>query len=130
MIGLIIVTHGQLGHEMIVTLKHITGQNEDIRSISINADDDPIECLEQIKLHVLSADVGAGVIIATDLYGGTPSNLAISLIQPNKTEVIAGVNLPSLLKILEIRKDMPIHEVVKKATESGKKYMVVPSEFL
>jgi mannose PTS system EIIA component len=130
MIGLIIVTHGRLGAEILATLQHITGQQSAISAIGITPDDDPEECLDKIRLETEKLNQGFGVIIATDLFGGTPSNLAISLIEPNKIEVMAGINVPALVKLLTIRKDTPIKEAIKIAIESGKKYMILPSEFL
>ena len=130
MIGLIIVTHGRLGAEILATLHHITGHQQAISVIGIAPDDDPEECLNKIRTEVDNLNQGAGVIIATDLFGGTPSNLAISLIEPNKVEVMAGVNLPALVKLISIRKETPIATAVKLAIESGKKYMILPSEFL
>ncbi len=130
MIGLIIVTHGRLGAEIMATLHHITGQQEALSVIGIAPEDDPEECLNKIRSEVESLNQGQGVIIATDLFGGTPSNLAISLIEPNKVEVMAGVNLPALVKLITIRKEKPIEQVIKLALEAGKKYMIIPSEFL
>ncbi len=130
MIGLLIVTHGRLGAEIMATLHHITGQQKSLSVIGIAPEDDPEECLNKIKHEITILDSGHGVIIATDLFGGTPSNLAISLIEPNKVEVMAGVNLPALIKLITIRKEVPIDKAVKMALEAGKKYMLLPSEFV
>lgn len=130
MIGLIIVTHGRLGAEILATLHHITGQQQGLSVIGIAPEDDPEECLEKIRSEITHLDQGYGVIIATDLFGGTPSNLAISLMEPNKVEVMAGINLPALVKLITIRKDTPIDKAIKIAIEAGKKYMILPSELL
>lgn len=130
MIGLLIVTHGRLGYEIMATLQHITGVQDALSVIGIAPEDDPEECLDTIRQEIKTLDTGKGVIIATDLFGGTPSNLAISLMEPNKIEVMAGVNVPALIKLITIRKEVSIDKAVKMVLEAGKKYMILPSEFL
>jgi PTS system mannose-specific IIA component len=130
MIGLLIVTHGRLGYEIMATLQHIAGVQDALSVIGIAPEDDPEECLNTIRQEIETLDTGKGVIIATDLFGGTPSNLAISLMEPNKIEVMAGVNVPALIKLITIRKEVSIDKAVKMALEAGKKYMILPSEFL
>lgn len=130
MIGLIIVTHSALGQEMLATLQHVTGEQPYITAIGMAPEDNPETCLEEIKQEIKKLDQGHGVVIATDLFGGTPSNLGISVMEPGKIEVMAGVNMPTLIKFVSVRKQMSITKAIETALEAGKKYMVSPSGFL
>jgi PTS system mannose-specific IIA component len=130
MIGLVLVTHGRLASEFIVAMEHVVGPQERIAAICIGPDDDMEERRGQIAQAIKAVDSGAGVIILTDLFGGTPSNLAISLMKSNKIEVIAGVNLPMLIRLEGARKSMDVHSAVAAAREAGRKYISVASEIL
>ena len=130
MIGLVLVTHGRLASEFIVAMEHVVGPQERIAAICIGPDDDMEERRGQIAQAIKGVDTGAGVIILTDLFGGTPSNLAISLMKTENVEVIAGVNLPMLIRLEGARKVMPVHAAVAAAREAGRKYISVASEIL
>jgi mannose PTS system EIIA component len=130
MIGLVLVTHGRLASEFIVAMEHVVGPQERIAAICIGPDDDMEERRGQIAQAIKGVDSGAGVIILTDLFGGTPSNLAISLMKGENVEVIAGVNLPMLIRLEGARKVMPVHAAVAAAREAGRKYISVASEIL
>ena len=130
MIGLVLVTHGRLAAEFIVAMEHVVGPQERIAAICIGPDDDMEERRGQIAQAIKGVDTGAGVIILTDLFGGTPSNLAISLMKGDNIEVIAGVNLPMLIRLEGARKVMPVHAAVAAAREAGRKYISVASEIL
>ena len=130
MIGLVLVTHGRLASEFIVAMEHVVGPQERMAAICIGPDDDMEERRGQIAQAIKAVDTGAGVIILTDLFGGTPSNLAISLMKSDKIEVIAGVNLPMLIRLEGARKVMPVHAAVAAAREAGRKYISVASEIL
>ncbi len=129
MIGIVIVTHGNLGKEFIVALEHVVGSQTDIEAICINPDDDMEKSRKKILTSIKKVNSGQGVIIATDMFGGTPSNLAISTLKENQTEVIAGVNLPMLIKMVSSRKDLKLSELIKVSQDSGRKYINVASAF-
>lgn len=130
MIGLVLVTHGRLAAEFIVAMEHVVGPQRQIAAICIGPDDDMDERRTQIAEAIAGVDVGGGVIILTDLFGGTPSNLAISLMKSDKIEVIAGVNLPMLIRLEGARKTMDVRAAVAAAREAGRKYISVASEIL
>jgi len=119
MIGLVLVTHGRLAAEFVTAMEHVVGPQEAIQAICIGPDDDMERRRKDIAKAITKVDQGQGVIILTDLFGGTPSNLAISLMKSENIEVIAGVNLV-----------MPVHAAVASAREAGRKYISVASEIL
>jgi len=130
MIGLVLVTHGRLASEFIVAMEHVVGPQERIAGICIGPDDDMDQRRKDIAEAIAGVDDGGGVIILTDLFGGTPSNLAISLMKSDKIEVIAGVNLPMLIRLEGARKTMDVRAAVAAAREAGRKYISVASEIL
>ncbi|URD62004.1 PTS sugar transporter subunit IIA [Sphingomonas sp. KRR8] len=130
MIGLVLVTHGRLAAEFVTALEHVVGPQEAIESVCIDADDDMEARRRDIADAIQKVDRGSGVIILTDLFGGTPSNLAISLMKSEKIEVIAGVNLPMLIRLEGARKAMSVRAAVAAAREAGRKYISVASEIL
>ncbi|QJU59705.1 PTS sugar transporter subunit IIA [Sphingomonas sp. AP4-R1] len=130
MIGLVLVTHGQLAKEFVRAMEHVVGPQQAIESICIGPDDDMEARRADIARAVAAVDLGKGVILLTDLFGGTPSNLAISLMEPGRVEVIAGVNLPMLIRLEGARKMMKVQAAVAAAREAGRKYISVASEVL
>jgi mannose PTS system EIIA component len=130
MIGLILVTHGKLADEFVVAMEHVVGPQKDIATVCIGPRDNMEDHRKQIAGSIKQVDSGKGVIILTDLFGGTPSNLAISLLDPGKVEVIAGVNLPMLIRLESARKVMDVREAVAAARDAGRKYISVASEVL
>jgi PTS system mannose-specific IIA component len=130
MIGLVLVTHGRLAAEFVTAMEHVVGPQSAIEAICIGPDDDMEARRADIARAVKSVDSGAGVILLTDLFGGTPSNLAISLMEPGRIEVIAGVNLPMLIRLEGARKMMKDKAAVAAAREAGRKYISVASEVL
>lgn len=130
MIGLVLVTHGNLAAEFLAALVHIVGPLSQVATISIGPEDNMEQRRADIVSAVDSVDGGAGVIIATDMFGGTPSNLSISIMRPGDIEVIAGVNLPMLVKLAKIRDEKPIAEAIEEAKIAGQKYISVPSQVL
>src|SRR3989337_4233779 len=130
MIGLVLVTHGRLAAEFITALEHVVGPQEAVEGICIGRDDDMEARRPDIATAIAEVDQGQGVIILTDLFGGTPSNLAISLMKSENVEVIAGVNLPMLIRLESARKAMGVHAAVTAAREAGRKYISVASEIL
>ena len=130
MIGLVLVTHGRLAAEFITAMEHVVGPQDAIEAVCIDADDDMEERRKDISDSIGRVDRGKGVIILTDLFGGTPSNLAISLMKTENIEVIAGVNLPMLIRLEGARKVMGVHAAVAAAREAGRKYISVASEIL
>ncbi|MFN4097900.1 MAG: PTS sugar transporter subunit IIA [Sphingomonas sp.] len=130
MIGLVLVTHGRLAEEFVVAMEHVVGKQERIATICIGPEDDMEERRADIAKAIPAVDGGRGVILLTDLFGGTPSNLAISLMEAGKVEVIAGINLPMLIRLGGARKTMKVTEAVAAAREAGRKYITVASEVL
>jgi len=130
MIGLVLVTHGRLATEFRIAMEHVVGPQQAVEAICIGPDDDMEARRADIAAAVARVDDGAGVILLTDLFGGTPSNLAISLMKGENVEVIAGVNLPMLIRLEGARKVMPVHAAVAAAREAGRKYISVASEIL
>ena len=130
MIGLVLVTHGKLAHEFRAALEHVVGAQSQIETISIAPDDDVERRRNDIIEAVDRVSDGSGVILLTDMFGGTPSNLAISVMEAGKIEVVAGVNLPMLIKIASVRADEPLSQVIHDAQEAGRKYINVASQVL
>jgi PTS system mannose-specific IIA component len=130
MIGIVLVTHGALAAEFKSAVEHVVGPQEQIEAVCIGPDDDMEVRREDIIKAVAKANSGDGVVILTDMFGGTPSNLAISVMKSVEAEVIAGVNLPMLVKLCRVRGDMPIATAVTTAAEAGRKYINVASESL
>jgi PTS system mannose-specific IIA component len=130
MIGIVLVTHGALAVEFKSALEHVVGPQEQVGTVCIGPDDDMEVRREDIIKAVHIADTGKGVIILTDMFGGTPSNLAISVMKSVDAEVIAGVNLPMLVKLARVRNDLEIKAAVTIAAEAGRKYINVASESL
>jgi PTS system mannose-specific IIA component len=130
MIGMVLVTHGALANEFKSALEHVVGPQDLIETVAIGPDDDMEVRRNDILKCVDAADQGDGVVILTDMFGGTPSNLAISVMQNREVEVIAGVNLPMLVKLARVRADLGIKQAVKEAADAGRKYINVASEAL
>ncbi len=130
MIGLVLVTHGHLADEFVTAMVHVVGAQEGVATIAIGPDDDMEERRADIADAIARVDTGRGVIVLTDLFGGTPSNLAISLMERGRVEVIAGMNLPMLIRLGSARKSMKVVDAVAAAREAGRKYISVASEVL
>ena len=130
MIGLVLVTHGRLAEEFVRAMEHVVGKQERIASICIGPEDDMETRRRDIAAAIAEVDDGSGVILLTDLFGGTPSNLAISLMAPGRIEVIAGINLPMLIRLGGARKAMKVADAVAAARDAGRKYISVASEVL
>lgn len=130
MIGLILVTHGRLAEHFVEAMEHVVGGQEAIATICIGPSDDMEQRRREIAEAITAVDSGSGAIILTDLFGGTPSNLAISLLDAGRVEVIAGINLPMLIRLAGARKTMDVVEAVQAAQAAGRTYITVASEFL
>ena len=130
MIGMILVTHGNLAEHFIDAMEHVVGEQDQIATVCIGPSDDMELRRREIAEAIARTDTGEGVIVLTDLFGGTPSNLAISLLESGRTEVIAGVNLPMLIRLESARKTMELRAAVIAAKEAGQKYISVASEML
>jgi len=130
MIGLVLVTHGALATEFVVAMEHVVGPQQQIETICIGPEDDMEMRRADIADAVAHVNDGSGVILLTDLFGGTPSNLAISLLKAGEIEVIAGINLPMLIRLESARKVMDVRQAVAAAREAGQKYISVASELL
>ena len=130
MIGIVVVTHGRLADELVAAAEHVVGPLEACSAVSIGPDDDMDKRREDIREAVEAAETGDGVVILTDMFGGTPSNLSISLIEKGKVEVIAGANLQMMIKLAEGREDAELDALAEGACEAGKRYIAVASKIL
>ena len=130
MIGLVIVTHGRLAEEFVSALEHVVGPQKLVETVCIGADDNMETRRQDIIAAVAAAESGDGVIVATDMFGGTPSNLAISILEEANIEVIAGVNLPLLVKLASVRKIGDMATAVAEARDAGRKYIKLASNLL
>ncbi len=130
MIGLVIVTHGRLAEEFVFAMEHVVGPQDAVVPICIGPDDDMEKRRKDILKACAAVDTGAGVILLTDMFGGTPSNLAISVMEQTRAEVIAGLNLPMLIKLASLRTRQNLEECVHSAQEAGRKYISVASYVL
>jgi PTS system mannose-specific IIA component len=130
MIGLVLVTHGHLADEFRSALEHVVGPQAQIATISIGPDDDMEHRRQDIIEAIRTVDTGAGVALLTDMFGGTPSNLAISVMNGANVEVVAGINLPMLIKLVSVRDTANLEQAVVQAQEAGRKYIYVASRVL
>jgi mannose PTS system EIIA component len=130
MIGMVLVTHGRLAAEFIAALEHVVGPQRNVAAVCIGPDDDMEQRRKEIMESVERVDDGGGVVVLTDMFGGTPSNLAISIMDKGAIEVIAGVNLPMLIKLASVRSTDKLPDAVSKAREAGRRYINVASQLL
>ncbi len=130
MIGIVLVTHGCLAAEFLAALEHVVGPQQQIETIAIGPDDDIEQRRQDIVAAVGKVDSGGGVIVLTDMFGGTPSNLAISIMNGAKVEVIAGINLPMLIKLASVRDTSSLEHAVIQAQDAGRKYIYIASRVL
>jgi len=128
MIGIVLVTNGNLAHELVAALEHVVGPQQCVSAVCIGADDDMEKWRTEILQIAKACDTGDGLIVLTDMFGSSPSNLVISIMEEGRVEVIAGVNLPMLVKLASVR-TQPIAEAVRLAQEAGRKYITVASRF-
>ena len=130
MIGMILVTHGRLAEELRAAMEHVVGAQRNVDTVCIGPDDNMDARRADIDSAITRCDTGDGVVLLTDMFGGTPSNLAISLMDRKGVEVIAGVNLPMLVKLAKIRSNQPLGEAVECAQDAGRKYIAAASHVL
>jgi PTS system mannose-specific IIA component len=130
MIGMVLVTHGRLAAEFVAALEHVVGPQTQVAAICIGPEDDMELRRQDILRSIAEVDVGDGAVLLTDMFGGTPSNLAISVMDRGKIEVIAGVNLPMLIKLASLRQNEGLERSVAGAQEAGRKYINVASQLL
>ena len=130
MIGIIIVTHGNLALELKSAMEHILGSQKNIEILCISPDDDLDERKNDIEASIKKIDNGNGIVILTDMFGGTPSNLTISFLKTGKIEVISGVNLPMLVKLIGLRDSNDLNKVAQETKDSAQKYISIASEIL
>jgi len=130
LIGMVLVTHGNLARELVAALEHVVGPQSKVASVCIGPEDDMEQRRREILDSVASMDTGKGVVVLTDMFGGTPSNLAISIMDKAKVEVIAGVNLPMLIKLASVRQTETLAEAAASAQDAGRKYIHIASQVL
>ena len=130
MIGLVLVTHGNLAKEFLSAMQHVVGAQQQVDTVCIGPEDDMEMRRKEIMEKVNQTNSGEGVILLTDMFGGTPSNLALSVMDRANVEILAGINLPMLIKIASLRKDKNLKDTVDGAQEAGKKYITAASQLL
>ena len=130
MIGVVVVSHGRLADEFVAATEHVVGPMDALLAVCIGPDDDMEKRRADIREAIADADRGEGVLVLTDMFGGTPSNLAISLLDPGKVEVIAGVNLPMLIKLVAVRQENDMAKALAEAEDAGRRYINVASRVL
>lgn len=130
MIGMILVTHGKLAEEFVHAMQHVVGRQDAVATVCIGPNDDMERRRQEIAEAIRAVDSGEGAIILTDLFGGTPSNLAISLMSSGKVEVIAGINLPMLIRLAKARSCMNLQDAARAARDAGRNYITIASEYL
>lgn len=130
MFGIVIVSHGKLAETFVQVTEHIVGSQPQVASVGIEPSDDVEQARERIQQAIRQVEAGQGVVVLTDMFGGTPSNLAISVMKDKGVEVIAGVNLPMLIKLFSVRGKMPMEEAVLQAQEAARKYINVAGNLL
>lgn len=130
MIGMVLVTHGRLAAEFVAAMEHVVGPQKAVRIVCIGPDDDMEKRRAEILDAVQEVESGSGVIVLTDMFGGTPSNLALSIMDHGKIEVVAGTNLPMLIKLASLRHDTDLEEAIEAAQDAGRKYINVASKVL
>jgi PTS system mannose-specific IIA component len=130
MIGLVLVTHGRLAEELVLALEHVVGPQTNIACVCIGPDDDMEIRRNEILEKAIKADEGDGAILLTDMFGGTPSNLAISVMGKANIEVIAGINLPMLIKLASVREKETLAQAIVSAQDAGRKYINIASQLL
>lgn len=123
MIGIVIVTHGHLADELLSAVQHVVGPQTHIKTVCIGPQDDMDQRRAEISTAIKAVDLGGGVALVTDMFGGTPCNLALTHLKRDKVEVLAGANLPSLIKLIGLRAEAPLEKAVDEAIKSGRKYM-------
>jgi mannose PTS system EIIA component len=129
-IGIVLVTHGALAEELRLAMEHVVGAQENTSTVCIGPEDDMERRRDEILSSVKSVESGSGVVVLTDMFGGTPSNLAISIMENSNVEVIAGVNLPMLVKLASVRSKVDLADAVSQARDAGQKYIMVASHVL
>ncbi len=130
MLGLVLVTHGNLAKEFVSAMEHVVGAQDQVETVCIGPEDNVESRRDEILRKVEKVNTGTGTLVLTDLFGGTPSNLAISIMDKAKVEILAGINLPMLIKIASLRKDKNLKETALGAQEAGKKYINIASQLL
>lgn len=130
MIGMVLVTHARLAIEFRAAMEHVVGPQQQVETITIGPEDDMDQRRSDIVAAVNRVDTGDGVVILTDMFGGTPSNLAISVMNGGRTEVVAGINLPMLIKLASVRGECDLDRAVAQAQDAGRKYINVASRVL
>jgi PTS system mannose-specific IIA component len=130
MIGIVVVTHGKLADEFVAATEHVVGKQTQIKAVCIQPEDDMEQKRTEIENAVSETSTGEGVVILTDMFGGTPSNLAISVMNDDSVEMITGVNLPMMIRLASVRATLPFKEAMASAQEAGRKYINVASALL
>jgi len=130
MIGIVVVAHGKLAEALVAVTEHVVGKQSQIKAVGIEPEDDADGARERIVQAVREVEGGQGVVVLTDMFGGTPSNVAISVMKTEGIEVIAGVNLPMMIKLVSVRGKVPLADAVMQAQEAARRYINVAGNLL
>lgn len=130
MLGLLVISHGRLAEELVNAVRTIVGPVEALEAVSIGWNDEVEASTRRIKETIKRVDCGQGVLLLTDMFGGTPTNLALALHQPGKIEIVTGVNLPMLIKFANLREQLELHEAADRIADQGREAIHVASHFL
>ncbi|NBO19043.1 MAG: PTS sugar transporter subunit IIA [Proteobacteria bacterium] len=130
MIGIVVVTHGKLAEAFVAVTEHVVGKQAQMLAVGIEPEDDAEQARERILQAIQSVDTGEGAVILTDMFGGTPSNLAISVMKADGVEVVAGVNLPMMIKLASVRGKVSMQDAVNQAQDAARKYINVAGNLL
>ena len=130
MIGALVVTHGHLGQELVAAAEMIVGEISHIKAVSIGWHDDVNDARKDIEKHIAEVESGSGVLILTDMFGGTPSNIALSFHDPGKVDVVTGVNLPMIIKIASQKEGDTLESLARIVRDQGRSSIAMASDFL
>lgn len=130
MIGALAVTHGQLAHELVAAAEMIVGEISHIQAVSIGWHDDVNDARREIERRIAEVELGAGVLILTDMFGGTPSNIAFSFHEPGKVDVVTGVNLPMIIRIATQKEGETLDSMARGVRDQGRSSISMASDFL
>ena len=130
MLGLLVVSHGSFADELVKATRTIIGDIEALEAVSIGWDEEPDRARQAIEQAVRRVDRGSGVLMFTDMFGGTPTNLALSMLEENAVEIVTGVNLPMLIKFTNLRGELPLHDAAAIIAEEGREAIQVATQLL
>ncbi len=130
MIGIIVVTHGNIGCDMVSAVKNIIPEATHLTGVAVESNDPPESIRSEIANAIRRVDADGGILILTDMFGGTPSNICLSFLQPSRIEVVSGINLPMLVKLANLKEDADFDNTVRFIQQYGQRNIVIASHIL